>query len=115
MKKRNVLIKFILPVIILAAAIGYMSSSRVDSQEQTYYVELYCQVVQLPKTSSYRDTMLEIIDNGNNGYALNPKKFNPQAADNVFKTVSKLTDAQRSTLKDDADACSQLISEKMAE
>ncbi|KOC90152.1 hypothetical protein [Winslowiella iniecta] len=114
MNKRNALIKFILPVIILAAIMGYMSLSRVESQEQAYYVAVYCQVVKTPDTPSYRDAMRAMIDAGNSDYALDRKKFNLRAADNVLNTVSKLTDAQRSMLKDNATACRQLISAKMA-
>lgn len=114
MNKRSALIKFFLPLVVLAVIVGYMSLSRVDKQEQDYYVAVYCQAIKLPDYRSPLAAMRKIVDSGNGDYALDRKKFNQQAADNVLNTVSKLTNVQRSTLKDDATVCSQIISAKMA-
>lgn len=111
--KKHTIIKFLLPAFILVIIISYFSLTRVDPQQQAYYVAVYCQLNKVPSTDDPVAAMGQIVEGGNADYALKRTEFDRPMAEKIVAAANQLHESQRSKLQTDNHLCIQTLTAKM--
>lgn len=104
-------LRFILPLLALAAVIAWWLTPRYSAEEESYYRSVFCVIDHSDPQAFLRD-MENIVEGGNADYALRKNHYISALGDKMLSTWQQLSADEQAAIGEDQQRCRQLMSEK---
>lgn len=102
-------LKYLLPLLLLAAAVWYWLTPHYSKEDEAYYVSVFC-AIHHDDSRRFVADMRTVIEGGNSDYALQKIHFQPRLGQQVVDAWQRLSAAQQAQVRADASQCRSLLS-----
>lgn len=102
-------LKYLLPLLLLAAALWYWLTPHFSKEDEAYYVSVFC-AIHHDDSRRFVADMRTVIEGGNSDYALQKIHFQPRLGQQVVDAWQRLSAAQQAQVRADAGQCRSLLS-----